>query len=57
MVEQLKELWEITEMRDGCVYKTRNTGETVWVADGEKASEGFIFVSISDPNVQTIRMK
>lgn len=46
-MEQLFEIWEITEMKDGCVYKTRNTGETRWVPFGEKPSEGTLYVVMS----------
>jgi hypothetical protein len=56
-MEQLFELWEITEMKDGCVYKTRNTEQTVWVHFGDKPPKGHLFVAISDPNIQTIRFQ
>lgn len=55
-IEQLFEVWEITEMRNGAIFSTRNTGETRWVPFGEKPEPGILYVGISDPDVQTIRM-
>mgnify|MGYP007046720456 CR=1 FL=1 len=54
-IESLVEIWEITEMRNGAVFRTRNTGETRWVEIGEKPEQGILFVTISDPKVKTIR--
>jgi hypothetical protein len=34
-IESLYEVWEITEWRNGAVYKTRNTGETRWLTEKE----------------------
>ena len=57
-MEQLFEIWEITEMKDGCVYKTHNTGETRWVPFGEKPSEGTLYVAMSSSYTgPTIREK
>jgi len=32
------EIWQITAMKDGCVYRTRFTGDYVWLSSDQKES-------------------
>jgi hypothetical protein len=49
-VEYLREKWKITEMRDGCVYKTKSMGY-VWVTSQEEMDqEGKDGVTFSSPS-------
>jgi hypothetical protein len=58
--EVLVQLYEITEMRDGCVYKTKLLGNR-WMDMDERdagAPEGFIYASPPlDPDLIAIRRK
>jgi hypothetical protein len=40
--ESLRTVWKITEMRDGCVYRTKEIGE-VWAPIGLSAVESNAF--------------
>jgi len=56
--EVLRELWKITEMRDGAVYKTEYV-EDQWVTMGEDVdSEGYVYcVKSTSFEGRTIRRK
>lgn len=45
--EVLREVWKITEYRNGCIFKTEYTGEDRWVGEHEKPANGYQFVSFS----------
>lgn len=47
---KFSELWKITEYRDGCIFKMKNTGYVV--SNDRPAPEGYEKVTISwdDPN-------
>lgn len=58
--ESYCEVWRITEMRDGAVYKTEKVGKA-WVpmgayGDGVKGVGGLIYAALStnDPEVNTL---
>jgi hypothetical protein len=55
-IEKLVELYEITEYRDGCVYRTAYR-DTLWVDIDAKPDKGFQFAPVSDPTVTTVRSK
>lgn len=54
-MEKFIEVWKITEMRNGSVYKTEFV-ENRWVPIDQKAPSGFIYAPISDPSVQQFRI-
>jgi hypothetical protein len=61
MYEILRQLWRITEMRDGSVYKTEYV-EDVWIDwNGELpypvAPKGYVYGTIRNPKVMPIRNK
>jgi len=48
-IQKLMEVWQIVELRDGCIYKTRYTGKDEWVDAGKEfsAPEGLQYVNKS----------
>jgi len=59
IVEMLYEVWEVTQWKDGCVYRTRNTGKTEWRERSQPRTEGNLqYVSMSsDFEGTTIRSR
>lgn len=45
-IQSLRELWKITEMRDGAVYRTEFV-ERVWTDLDARTPEGHIWVPLS----------
>lgn len=49
----LRELYQITERRDNSVYKTKYICD-IWIDPDQPQPQGFQFVNVSDPDVETI---
>lgn len=59
--EILRELWKITEMRDGCVYDTQFV-KSIWLEVGDdlktpQAPDGYLYATPSTKAGTTIRVK
>lgn len=42
-----KQVWEVTEYRDGAIYKTKDTGKYILTVDIPKLPVGYIASSLS----------
>ena len=49
--EVLREVWLITERRDGAVFRTKDTGERKWVPMGVHGSGDELYCPITDENL------
>lgn len=62
MVESLVDLYRITEMRNGTIYRTEFVGR-VWATSDEVPPDGYQYVALStawqmaNPGQQTIRLR
>lgn len=58
VIESLYEIYEIVQMKDGCVYKTKPTGRREWYTYAEREAlerEGLILCPIVDLNACRVR--